>query len=436
MSESIHSHGHGHGHGRHGGDGAADLRPLALARGEVLGAMSPLPVVEIGLRECRGLVLARPVVASHDLPPFANSAVDGYAVRVADVARPPTDLPVVEEVAAGSVASRELVDGVAIKVMTGAPLPIGTEAVIKVEDTERHSDTVRLLTSADAGDAVRPAGGDVAEGTTVLQPGERLGPAHLGVLSSLGVAWPAVHRRPVVAIASTGDEIVPPETARLAPGTIRDANRFMLRGLLEELGVVVVDYGIIPDDAVALNRTLGHAADNADAVVTSGGVSMGDYDVVKEELTKLGTVEFWRVAMQPAKPFGFGALGDTPFFGLPGNPVSVVVAFEQYVRPSLLTMMGATRIFRTRVPAPLGHDVSTDPAKTVFLRMVAEQDAAGAWTARSAGGQSSNVLSALAASNAFGVVPVGTATLAAGESVTLELFRQPETRTRAEMPDE
>jgi molybdopterin molybdotransferase len=301
-----------------------------------------------------------------------------------------------------------------------------------VEDTTPADGSVTIETGAPSGTAVRPAGGDVPEGTVVLEPGERLGPAHLGVLSSLGVARPTVRRRPAVAILSTGDEIEPPETTTLGPGKIRDANRFVLRGLLEELGAVVIDHGIVGDDPGNLTRVLGHAAANADVVLTSGGVSMGDYDVVKHELRKLGTVDFWKVAMQPAKPFAFGRIDATPLFGLPGNPVSVFVAFEQFVRPALLHMMGAQALYRPRVPATIEHDVATDPEKTVFLRVVATQAPDGSWSARSAGGQSSNVLSAMAAANAFAVVPRGTADVAAGGTVELELFTHPSVRSREE----
>ncbi len=407
------------------------MRPLHQVQGEILDAVPPLPIVEVGIKECLGLVLSEEVTAPHDLPPFANSAVDGYALRVADVVAAPVKLRVVGEVPAGAVPSAAVEPGTAVKVMTGAPLPPGTEAVLRVEDTSQQDDMVEIRVPVEGGAAIRPAGGDVAAGTKVLEAGRRLTPADLGVLASLGVAWPKVRRRPVVAILSTGDEIVPPETKELAPGKIRDANRFLLRGLLDELGATVVDYGIVPDEAVAVNRTFGHAAHNADVVVSSGGVSMGDYDVVKEELRKLGTVDFWRVAMQPAKPLGFGALGSTPFFGLPGNPVSVVVAFEQFVRPALLHMLGAAAIFRPRVSGRLQHAVRTDPAKTVFLRMIATTDASGGWSVQSSGGQSSNVLSALANANAFGVVPVGIAEVEAGGEIEIELFRLPESRNRA-----
>ena len=409
------------------------MKPLPEAQAEVLDAVPRLRARRVGLREALGLVLAEDVQANHDLPPFENSAMDGYAVQAEDVARTPAVLTIVDEVAAGVVASKPVGPGTAIKIMTGAPMPEGADAVVKVEDTESiDPDRVRILASVEVGTAVRPAGGDVAEGTIVLREGERLGPAHLGVLASLGEAYPLVCQRPVVSIMSTGDEILSPETKELGPGKIRDANRFLLRGLLEELGAVVIDHGIVPDNAPSLSRVLNHAARESDVIVTSGGVSMGEYDVVKEVFAGIGDVEFWRVAMQPAKPFGFGSLGGKPFFGLPGNPVSVVVAFEQYLRPALLHMMGASALFRPRVEGVLDDAVRTDPKKVVFLRVQARYHD-GEWIARLSGGQSSNVLSALAAANAYGVVPVGVGSLEAGAPVELEMFRWEETMTREEV---
>ncbi len=394
--------------------------------------MPDLPTKRIGLREVLGLVLTSDVTAPHDLPPFPNSAMDGYAVRAADVTDAPVELPIIESVAAGAVPTRAVEPGTAIQIMTGAPMPDGADAVVKVEDTETIDGAVRILAGAPVGEAVRPAGGDVIAGTTVLTAGTRLGPADIGVLSSLGVAWPEVAKRPVVGIMSTGDEIVPPETANLGPGKIRDANRFLLRGVLEEFGAVVVDFGIASDDPTELRRALAHAAQEVDVVVSSGGVSMGEHDVVKLVFADVGDVRFHRVAMQPAKPLGFGTVGGKPFFGLPGNPVSVVVAFEQFLRPALLTMMGADRVFRPRIRGVFEDSVRTDPAKEVYLRTEASY-ADDSWTARLSGGQSSNVLSALSAANAFAVVPVGVGTVDAGASLELEMFRWPETRTRMEV---
>ncbi len=407
------------------------MRTLEAAQAAVLDAMAVLPAQPATLREARGLVLAEDVTAPHDVPPFANSAMDGYAVRAADVATVPVMLEVIEDVPAGSLPTRAVEAGMAIKIMTGAPMPDGADAVVKVEDTDAGSKTVEIRVAATAGTAVRPAGGDIAAGSEVFAVGTRLTAPHLGVLASIGVAFPKVRRRPTVSILSTGDELVPPDTGKLAVGKIRDTNRPTLQATLEDLGAVVVDYGIVPDDAEVLNKTLGHAARNGDVVVTSGGVSMGEYDLIKQELASLGTVEFWQVAMQPAKPFAFGSLGGTPLFGLPGNPVSVFVAFEQFLRPALLHMMGATRLFRPRRAAVAGEEIRTDPAKTVFVRAAVARDG-DRLVAMPSGGQQSNVLTALALADAFIVVPVGRGTVESGQPVELEYFRHPEDRTREE----
>lgn len=413
------------------------MRMLAEAQAEVLDAVSRLPVMPISLREAGGLVLAEPVAAGHDLPPFPNSAMDGFAVRAADLVSIPAELDILEDVPAGSVPRHRVEPGTAVKIMTGAPMPDGADTVVKVEDTEPVESAggprVRILAAAPLGMAVRVAGGDIRAGSRVVEPGVRLGPAHLAVLAAVGEAWPRVHRRPVVGIMSTGDEVVSPETAVLAPGKIRDTNRSLLRRMLDELGATTIDFGIVPDDAAALRSVLGHAAHECDVVVTSGGVSMGEYDLVKHVLTELGTVDFWKVAMKPAKPFAFGVLDAAPFFGLPGNPVSVAVAFEQFLRPALLEMMGADRLFRPRIAAIADDDLETDPEKTVFLRVSVTYEPASGWRTKLSGGQDSNMLSALAAADAFAVVPVGVGDVAAGSTVELEMFHWPEQRTRAEV---
>ncbi len=409
------------------------MRPLDQAQRDVLAAIERLPAGRIELANAAGLALAEAVVARHDLPPFANSAMDGYAVIASDVAEPPVVLDVLEDVAAGSVPTQVVVPGSAIKIMTGAPMPAGADTVVPVEDTEPGETSVRILAAWPHGASVRPAGGDVSAGTTVLQIGERLTPARLGVCASLGYDRPLVRRRPRVAIMSTGDEIVGPETAELAPGKIRDANRFTLRGSLEELGVEVIDMGIVGDDAAALRDRFAEAASVSDVVVSSGGVSMGEYDLVKHLLAELGSVDFWKVAMKPAKPFAFGRLGDTPFFGLPGNPVSVAVAYEQFLRPALLHMMGASFLFRPRFMGVLKETVVTDPEKVVFLRVAIVPGADGLLQASLSGAQGSNILTALAAADALAVIPVGIAEVAAGTLVELEMLRMPESRTAAEV---
>jgi len=409
------------------------MRPLPEAQRDVLAAIEMLPTERIELAHAGGLALAEPIVAHHDLPPFANSAMDGYALLATDVADTPVTLQVLEDVAAGSVPTEVVTPGTAIKIMTGAPMPEGADTVIQVENTEPGEGEVRILVGAPRGTSIRPAGDDVVVGTAVLQVGERLTPARLGVCASLGYDRPLVGRRPRVAILSTGDEIVPAETRELAPGKIRDANRFTLRGVLEEVGAEVLDFGIVGDDADQLRERLAEAASQGDVVVSSGGVSMGEYDLVKQLLAERGSVDFWKVAMKPAKPFAFGHLGGTPFFGLPGNPVSVAVAFEQFLRPALLYMMGSARLFRPRVLGILEEDVTTDPRKVVFLRVVVRPGDDGVPRARLSGGQGSNILTALAAADAFAVIPVGVDRAHAGTLVELELMQMPETRTAEEV---
>jgi molybdenum cofactor synthesis domain-containing protein len=408
------------------------MRPLAEAQHHVIGAVGRLPAVEVPLAESAGLVLAAEVHAPHDIPPFANSAMDGYAVLAADLIELPALLEVLEDVAAGSVPTRAVGRGQAIKIMTGAPMPAGADTVVQVEHTDGGSNRVAISVATEAGTAVRPAGSDLAAGTLVLDTGTRLGPAHLATLASIGEAQPRVYRRPRVAVFSTGDELRPYETPQLAPGQIRDTNRLLIQESLRELGTEVLDLGIIGDNADQLRAVLADAAERADAVTTSGGVSMGEYDLVKEVLSELGGVEFWQVAIQPAKPFAFGSIAGTPFFGLPGNPVSVFVAYEQFLRPALLHMMGSPALFRPRVEGILDEPVDTNPEKTVFLRVnVAWHD--GDAHARLSGGQGSHVLSALASADALAVVPAGVASINAGEPVVLEMFRWPEERRLDEL---
>jgi len=404
------------------------MRPLPEVQAEVLDAVPELPVVEVEFGAALGLVLAEAVAAPHDVPPFPNSAMDGYAVRAADLGAVPVELRITEQVGAGQVPRRRVGPGEAIKIMTGAPMPEGADTVVKVEDTERSDDVVRILRAPVSGANVRPAGGDMAAGTPVLEAGVRLYAPQVALLAALGVR-PRVRRRPVVAVFSTGDEIVPPETPHLEPGKIRDTNGVMLRGALTELGVTVRDGGIVGDDPGVLSDALTGAVRDADVVVTSGGVSMGEFDVVKAALR--GTIDFYRVAMQPGKPFAFGALEGTPFFGLPGNPVSVRVSFEQFVRPAILHMMRARALFRPRILATAAEPLHTDPRKVVFVRVAVDQDR-GEWTVRPSGGQSSNVLSALAAADGLAVVPVGVGDVAPGDDVEVEMLYWPERRTREE----
>lgn len=401
------------------------MKPLEEARAEVIAAVAPLGVEAVELDGARGRVLAEEVVAPHDIPPFPNSAMDGYAVVGDDVTTAPVTLRILEDVPAGSVATRPVVPGTAIKIMTGAPMPEGADTVVKVEVTRpAAAGQVEILEPVPPGTAIRPAGGDLAAGSLVLPAGVQLGPPELALLATVGRPRISVGRRPRVAVMATGDELRPAATAALAPGQIRDSNRPLMRALVEEAGGEVIDFGIIEDRRHALVDALSGAASAADAILTSGGVSMGEYDLVKAVLTEMGTVDFWQVAMQPAKPFAFGFVHGVPLFGLPGNPVSVLVAFEQFARPALLAMQGATSVLRPRIRARLAAAIDSDPAKVVFMRVALDSGPDGL-VASSSGGQSSNVLSALSAADGLAVIPVGTGHLPAGSEVEVELFRTP-----------
>lgn len=401
------------------------MKALEDARAEILSVVHPLGSEDVDLVDAPGRVLAEDVVAPHDIPPFPNSAMDGFAVVAEDVAVVPARLTVIEDVPAGSVPSRTVTRGTATKIMTGAPLPPGADAVVKVEVTRQPDPaTVEILEVTPVGTALRPAGGDIAAGTAVLRAGCRLGPVEVALLATVGKDRPRVGRRPRVAVMSTGDELRPPGTPELGPGLIRDSNRPLMRALVAEAGGEVLDMGIIADRRDDLTAALAEAAAGCDAVLSSGGVSMGEYDLIKQVLADTGEVQFWQVAMQPAKPFAFGHIGSTPLFGLPGNPVSVMVAFEQLARPALLAMQGATELARPRWRVVAGEAIETDPAKVVFAR-VALREVDGSTRAFLSGGQASNVLSAVAAADGFAVVPVGTGRVEEGSAVEVELFRHP-----------
>ena len=399
------------------------MRSVGEYRAEILSAVTSTPSESVGLVQSVGRFLASDVVAPHPVPSFANSAMDGFAVRGVDVGSPGAVLEIIEDIAAGAVGERVVAKGQAARIMTGAPMPEGADTVVRVEDTAEVDGKVEISTSLAPGNSVRPVGGDVAEGSVVFRFGTRLTPTHIGTLATIGVTNPMVHARPKVAVMSTGDELVPPETEVLAPGMIRDSNRPMLVALAEAAGAQVIDLGRIPDDADMFRAAVGEAVATADVLVTSGGVSMGDFDVVKAVLKDEAGVEFFPTAMKPGKPQGFGVLGGSLFFGLPGNPVSVFVSFEQFVRPALLAMQGATRLLRPRVAGVAGEAFTSDPAKEEFVRVRFDRD-----VVVGSGGTGSHVLSGAANADAFLVMDVGVDHVDIGQEVVLELFGSRETR--------
>ncbi len=382
------------------------------ARLPLLGPV-PLP-----LPEAVGLVLAEAVTAAAPVPPFSNSAVDGYAVRRADVDGAPDGgaglvLDVVAEAAAGHIVDVPVGPGQAVRIMTGAPVPEGADAVVMVEDTERvdGGDRVRVVRAGAAGDHVRPVGDDLRPGDEVVAAGTVLTAAHVGLLSTVGRTAVTVLRRPVVGVVSTGDELVP-VGAPLGPGQIYDSNRPQLLAAVAAAGFVAVDLGHVPDDAATIESVLLEGAATCDALLTSGGVSMGDHDLVKVVLDDVGDMRWMQVAIKPAKPFAFGLLpgpgGPVPVFGLPGNPVSSLVSFELFGRPGIRTMAGHPHPHRRRVAATAGSTFRRRPdGKTHFVRVTVEGDDEGRLVAEPTSAQGSHQMTGLAAADGLAVLPDG-----------------------------
>ena len=398
------------------------MTPLEDAQAFVLESCPPPPVVEVDRIEAGGLVLAAAVVAGEVVPPFDNTAVDGYAVRSQDVADVPVDLVVVDELAAGAAPSIPVGPGEAIRIMTGAPMPDGADAVVMVEDSERvGDDRVRLTRSVAAGSAIRRAGDDVRIGDQLFDAGTMITPAVDAVLASVNARRLMVHRRVRVAVLSTGDELVD-DGSPLALGQIRESNKTMLAALLGDAGCEVVDLGVVRDDEAELEAVLRDAAGRCDAIVSSGGVSMGDYDVVKAVLGRIADMHWMQIAIKPAKPFAFGRLAGTPIFGLPGNPVSSLVSFELLARPALRRMMGHRRLTRRSIVAVVDEPLERHPdGKVHFMRVNGDFGDDGRFHVRPVDAQGSHQLAATALADALAVVPDG-AGLSAGADVAVLLL--------------
>jgi molybdopterin molybdotransferase len=392
-------------------DGQAQI----LAR---IGA--PLASELVPLTRALGRVLSEDFAAPFDVPPADNSAVDGYAVGSADIpVRGTRDLVVVGDLAAGSVFDRALEAGQALRIMTGAPMPEGADTVYPQEIVQRDGDRVRVG-PLDKGANVRRAGEDVAMGKTVVESGTVLRPQEIGLIASLGAWQVAVRRRPRVALLSTGDEVAEPGSPR-HPGQIYDANRFTLRGSIEQCGGEVSDLGIVPDVRDTLRASLENAARAADIVVTSGGVSVGVYDLVKDVLQELGAIDFWQVAMQPGRPFAVGRIGGALFFGLPGNPVASLLSFMLFVRPALYKLAGRRRLFPATWQARAMEPMRKKTGRTEYKRGVLRfRD--GDWEVCTTGPQGSGILFSMVAGNCFVVLDETRGDVAAGERVTVEPF--------------
>ena len=380
----------------------------------------PLAAELVPLTRALARVLSEDFAAPFDVPPADNSAVDGYAVGGADIPpRATRDLVVIGDLAAGAVFERALGAGQALRIMTGAPMPAGADTVYPQEIVQREADRVRVG-PIDKGANVRRAGEDVAAGKTVIEAGTVLRPQEIGLMTSLGAWQVSVRRRPRVALMSTGDEVAEPGTPR-RPGQIYDANRFTLRGSIEQCGGDVSDLGIVPDVRETLRDALRDAARAADVVVTSGGVSVGVYDLVKDVLQEVGAIDFWQVAMQPGRPFAVGHIDGALFFGLPGNPVASLLSFMLFVRPALYKLAGRRRIFPPTWQARALEPMRKKTGRTEYKRgILAFRD--GDWDVCTTGPQGSGILSSMVAGNCFVVLEEARGDVAAGERVTVEPF--------------
>jgi molybdopterin molybdotransferase len=368
-----------------------------------------------------GRVLAEDVRSETDVPPTANSAVDGYAVAGVDIPAAGTrELLVAGDLAAGAVFAGALRRNQALRIMTGAPMPAGADTVYLQEHVERKGDRV-VVGPMTAGANVRLRGEDVQAGAVVLSAGSVLRPQEIGVAASLGLAQLLVRQKPRVAILSTGDEVAEPGTVR-KPGQIFDSNRFSLRGLVEAAGADAVDDGIVPDQFDELHVRLLRAAEHADVVLTSGGVSVGDYDLVKSVLQQAGGIHFWQVAMQPGRPLAAGSIGRAHFFGLPGNPVASMLTFHLFVRPALWKLAGRRELFAQPFHATATEPLSKKAGRREFKRGILSW-AGSRWEVRTTGPQGSGILTSMTAANCFIVIEEERGDVEAGETVWVEPFQ-------------
>jgi molybdopterin molybdotransferase len=402
------------------------LTTVAAHRQSCLDLVRPLPPLDLALRDALGCVLAEDVVSPRPLPAFDNSAMDGYAVRVRDVEGAgedtPVGLPVIGDIAAGRADTLRLVGGTAVRIMTGAPVPPGAEAVVPVEWTDRGVSHVSVRQAPAPGQHIRRAGEDVEAGTLVLEAGTRLEPRHIGVLAALGRARVRVRPRPRVVVVSTGSEVVEPGTP-LAHGQLHDANGYLLAAAVEDVGALGYRVGVVADDAQEFAAVLDDQLVRADVVITSGGVSEGAYDTVKEVLqaARQHAVTFDRVGMQPGMPQGCGTLGEQhiPVFTLPGNPVSSFVSFEVFVRPALRRMLGddGPDPQRPRVRAVAGARWTSPAAKEQYVRAAWTRDGDGGFVVEPVSGHGSHLVTGLGRATCLAIVPVGTSVVEVGDEV-------------------
>ena len=393
------------------------------ARKRMLDTISVLPPEKRGILDCLGGVLAEDIYAAEHIPPFDNSAMDGFAVIAEDVQDAselaPVNLSVTETIAAGYAPEKRVERGQAARIMTGAMMPVGADAVVMQEVTQFDGQRVKILEAVEKAENVRFAGESVKNGDLVLSKGKLLRPQECSMLASLNQAEALVHRRPRVAVVSTGDELTPLGNV-LKPGKIRDSNRYGICAQLQEAGCIPIDMGIARDDEAETERIFRDGLSRADALITSGGVSVGEHDVVKTVLAKLGEINFWRVAMKPGKPQAYGIADGKPIFGLPGNPVSSLVVFELFVRPALLKMAGRSNPFRPTFRAVLEEDIVNKDKRTNYMRSIITRRER-TYCAKTTGPQGSGILYSLVLANGFIVIPADVS-LKAGDEVEAQFL--------------
>ena len=397
---------------------------LADALARILGEVRPVGDAEtLAVRSALGRVLHADVVSSINVPAHTNSAMDGYAVRAADLSGGgETRLAVIGVAAAGRPFTGEAGKGQCVRIMTGAPLPEGTDTVVMQELVTRDGDVAIFSGMRRQGEHVRDAGEDIRAGEVAVSAGTLLMPAEIGILASLGISEVSVHRRPRVAFFSTGDELRSVGEP-LGEGQIYDSNRYTLYGMLTRLGVEVIDMGVVRDDRDAVERAFEEASRRADAIVTTGGVSVGDADYVTQMLERTGSVGFWKVAMKPGRPLAFGRIGDALFFGLPGNPISTMATFYQLVQPALQAMAGMPDAAPPLTVSAVSLEaLRKKPGRREFQRGVLARDEDGRLVVRSTGLQGSGVLSSMSVANCFIVLTEDAGPVAAGDEVLVQPF--------------
>lgn len=397
------------------------LMDFDVAFGRLISEAKPITEAEkIDISSALDRVLAEDIIALFNVPPHNNSAMDGYAVRSSDLLSPGS-LKLVGTTLAGQVYSDTLKSGECIRIMTGAPVPDSADAVVMQELTRAENETIHFEKAVKHGDNVRMAGEDIQEGTVVLSHGKLLSPTDIGLIASLGFQSVSVIRKIRVALMSTGDELVEPGNS-LEAGQIFESNRYALNAMLKRLNVDVIDMGIIPDTAEATEMAFISADEKADIVVTSGGVSVGDADFVKPMLKKLGNIEFWKIAIKPGKPFAYGKLPNSYFIGLPGNPVSALVTFNQLAVPFMGVVSGAALKSASDIQAIADKSFKKKPGRLEFQRAIGFLDEAGQWHVKSTGAQGSGILSSMGKANGFVILPAESTGSDEGEQVTFRLF--------------